>query len=221
MAEPTLPGAATLPWDQIALAWAVFAANVLSPGPNVFNTIAIALGAGRRTALAVVPAIGISVLIWALAAVLGAAALFTSAPWLQPALAALGGGLLILFAIRYARRALAWHPERTAALRITAREAFWTTLGVLATNPKALTTWLVLISLVPTAEATTATLTALILGPAVIACLAHTAYALVFSSGPAARVYARTGRWILTGVACFFAALGVSLLWRTVPALID
>jgi threonine/homoserine/homoserine lactone efflux protein len=41
------------PWPEIATALAAFGANVLSPGPNVVNTIAIALGSGRRAALAV------------------------------------------------------------------------------------------------------------------------------------------------------------------------
>ncbi len=47
------------PWAEIATALAVFAANVLSPGPNVFNTIAIALGSGRRAALMAVPAVAL------------------------------------------------------------------------------------------------------------------------------------------------------------------
>ena len=33
-----------MPWAEMAAGWAVFGANILSPGPNVFNTIAIALG---------------------------------------------------------------------------------------------------------------------------------------------------------------------------------
>ena len=40
------------PSTEIATALAVFRANVLSPGSNVFNTIAIALGSGRRAAQA-------------------------------------------------------------------------------------------------------------------------------------------------------------------------
>ncbi|MEL6219917.1 MAG: LysE family transporter [Pseudomonadota bacterium] len=209
-----------LPWAEIAVAWAVFAANVLSPGPNVFNTIAIALGAGRRTALAVVPAIALGVMGWAVAAVLGAAALFRQVPALEPVLATLGGALLLLFAIRYARRAKAWDPAATGTRMIAPREAFVTTLAVLATNPKALTTWLVLIALVPPAQASDATNAAMILGPVAIACAAHTMYALLFSTRTAAAFYARAGRWILGVVAVFFATLGVSLLWKTLPVLL-
>ncbi|MEM9146074.1 MAG: LysE family transporter [Pseudomonadota bacterium] len=207
----------SLPWDAILVAWTVFAANVISPGPNVFNTIAIALGAGRAVALAVVPAIALGVLGWALAAVLGAAALFGRMPVFEPISACAGGALLILFAYRYAQRAIRWETTGGGRIRISASEAFWTTLSVLATNPKALTTWLVLVSLVPPSEASKATLIAMILGPVAIACMAHAAYATLFSTGIAARLYARAGRWILAGVAGFFCILGTGLLLRDGP----
>lgn len=208
-----------LPWAEMATAWAVFGANVLSPGPNVFNTIAIALGAGRRTALAVVPAIALGVLGWAAAAILGAAALFRTIPALEPALTALGGALLIWFAIRYARRARAWSPQVGPGRHISAREAFWSSLAVLATNPKALTTWLVLVSIFPAGTATPAAVAVMIAGAVVVASLGHLGYALAFSTRAAARAYARIGRWLLAGVAVFFASLGAGLLLRTLPVL--
>lgn len=152
------------PWAEIGTALAVFGANVASPGPNVFNTIAIALGSGRRVALAVVPAVSLGVLGWSAAAVLGAALAFREAPWLAPALRALGGVLLLWFAWRYARRAWAWAAGTTGARAITPRAAFLVTLGVLATNPKALTTWLVLVGIFPAERASPAAIATLILG---------------------------------------------------------
>jgi len=204
----------------MAAGWAVFGANILSPGPNVFNTIAIALGAGRRTALAVVPAIALGVLMWASAALLGAAALFRTVPALEPALSALGGALLVLFAIRYGARAIRWHPEAAIGRLMTARAAFATTLAVLATNPKALTTWLVLVSIFPAGEADAGAIAVMIAGSVLVAALGHLGYALAFSTRAAARVYARAGRWILAGVAVFFASLGAALLARALPALV-
>lgn len=203
-----------MPWTEILTAWAVFAANVLSPGPNVFNTIAIALGSGRRTALAVVPAVGIGVLGWASAAVLGAAAAFQRLPWLEPALTALGGSLLLWLASRYVRRALSWSGEIGRGRVMTPRTAFAVTLGILATNPKALTTWLVLISIFPVATASAEAGAVMIAGSAAVAALGHLVYAVVFSTRQAAAAYARAGRWINLAVAAFFASLGVSLLLR-------
>lgn len=201
------------PWTELVTAWAVFAANVLSPGPNVFNTVAIALGSGRQTALAVVPAIGIGVTLWASAAVFGAAAAFRAAPQLQDGLTALGGVLLLWLASRYARRAVDWSDPLGRSRLITPRQAFTTTLGILATNPKALTTWLVLISIFPAGTAGPQARATMIAGAVVVACAGHLVYALAFSTEAAARAYGRAGRWIDAAVALFFATLGLRLLF--------
>lgn len=200
------------PWPEIATALVVFGANVLSPGPNVFNTIAIALGSGRRAALAVVPAVALGVLIWASAAVLGAAVAFRRFPGLEPALTALGGVLLLWFALRYLRTAWNWSARVGQNRVVSPRAAFAVTLGILATNPKALTTWLVLVSIFPAGEAGPEAVAAMILGAALVAALGHLGYALAFSSRPAAQAYARAGRWINAGVGVFFGTLGVTLL---------
>ncbi len=206
--------ATPFPWTEIATALAIFGANVASPGPNVFNTIAIALGSGRRAALAVVPAVSLGVCGWASAAVLGAAVAFRQAPWLAPALSALGGALLLWFASRYARRAWGWTAASTGARAVTPRTAFAVTLGVLALNPKALTTWLVLVTIFPAGTATPAAMLTMIGGASALAGLIHAGYALAFSTRPAAAAYARAGRWITAGVAVFFTALGGTLLVR-------
>lgn len=203
-----------LPWAEMVTAWAVFGANILSPGPNVFNTIAIALGSGRRVALAVVPAIALGVAGWATAALLGAAALFARWPWAAEALGALGGLLLLWFAARYLRRAWEWTEAVAQGRLIGHRTAFAQTLAILATNPKALTTWLVLVSIFPAGEATPLALAVMIAGSVAVASLGHLAYALAFSTRAAARAYARAGRWITAGVGVFFATLGTGLLWQ-------
>ncbi|MDT8343162.1 MAG: LysE family transporter [Thermohalobaculum sp.] len=201
-----------IPWTEILTAWAVFAANVLSPGPNVFNTIAIALGSGRTVALAVVPAVALGVMGWALALILGAAFLFERLPWLDDGLTTLGGGLLIWFGSRYLRRAWAWSATVGQARMLTARQAFTITLGILATNPKALTTWIVLVSIFPAGQATPAAIAVMVIGASVVAGLGHLAYALAFSTRRAAEAYARAGRWINAGVGVFFTGLGLRLL---------
>ena len=209
-----------MPWAELLTAWAVFTANILTPGPNVFNTIAIALGSGRRVAMAVPPAILIGVWGWALAATLGASALFRAFPWAQPALTALGGGLLLWFATRSTRRALTWRVEGLGRGReIGAKRAFWQTLGILATNPKAMTTWLVLMTIFPAGEASGPAIAVMVLGSGLLAALGHTGYALIFSTRAAALAYARAGGWINGGVAVFFAAIGCLLLAEAIATI--
>ncbi|MEM7496813.1 MAG: LysE family transporter [Pseudomonadota bacterium] len=208
----------SMPWAEMLTAWAVFAGNILSPGPNVFNTIAIALGSGRRVALAVVPAIALGVLVWATLALVGAAVAFRQLPWLPLALAALGGTLLLVFARRYARAAWYWGASTAEGRLMTPRNAFLLTLGVLAANPKALTTWLVLVGIFPAGEATTAAIAVMVLGCVVVASAGHAVYALAFSTRAAAAAYARAGRWITAGVALFFATLGITLWVRVIAS---
>ena len=202
------------PWAEIATALAFFSANVLSPGPNVFNTIAIALGSGRRAALAVVPAVALGILGWASAAVLGAAALFRRYPGLEPGLTALGAVLLLWLASRYLYRAWTWSLQVGRNKVVTPRQAFFSTLGILATNPKALTSWLVIVTIFPTGTAGPTGIAVLIGGAAVLSGLGHLAYALAFSTRRAAQAYARVGRWINACVGVFFAMLGVTLLLK-------
>lgn len=209
-----------MPWGELATVWLVFAGNILSPGPNVFNTIAIALGSGRHVALAVVPAIALGVAAWASAAFLGAAALFRAWPDAESLMRLLGAGLLIWLASRYLRRAFAGGARGVREISgMTRRAAFWTTLGVLATNPKALTTWLVLISLFPPDAAGGAVLLVLIFGSVLVASLGHGAYALAFSTRAAAAAYARAARVIDGAVGCFFLTLALQLGTEALRAL--
>lgn len=192
--------------------WGFFAVNVMSPGPNVMNTIGIALGSGRRAALGAAAGVGPGVALWGAAATLGIATLFALFPAAQTALTVLGGLLLLWFGGRYLRRARA--PAHAVAARrgATPAQAFAATLAVLATNPKALTTWLVILALFPVAASPAWLLAVLVGGMAAIATLIHVGYALLFSTRAAAAVYARAARGIDAGVGLFFLTVGLRLL---------
>ncbi len=166
-----------------------------------------------------VPAIAIGVALWATAAILGAQVAFRAVPGLETALTALGATLLLWFGARYLRRAAAWDAEGVRALAPTARAAFLTTLAIIATNPKALTTWLVLVTIFPVGEASAPAVAVMIAGSIVVASLGHAGYALAFSTRAAARAYARAGRWITGGVGIGFVALGLGL-WREVVSVV-
>ena len=62
--------------------------NVFIPGPNVLNTIATAMGSGLRAGMACACACGAGLLLWALAVLFGAAAMFAALPVAQAALTA-------------------------------------------------------------------------------------------------------------------------------------
>ncbi len=201
-----------MPWAELFSVWGFFAVNVLTPGPNVFNTIGLALGSGRAAGLGAAAGVAPGVALWGLAAVAGAAALFALHPEAQTALTLLGAALLTVFGLRYLRRARA-APDAVLRARagVSPLRAFGATLAVLATNPKALTTWIVILSLFPAGETPPAARVLLVAGMAVVATAIHVGYALAFSTKPAAALYARYARFVDAGVGLFFLSIAARL----------
>jgi threonine efflux protein len=76
----------TLPIGAFLTVWTILALNILSPGPNVLNTITTAMGSGRAAGLASAAAVGLGIGLWCLSMSLGMAALFAVVPHAEEAL---------------------------------------------------------------------------------------------------------------------------------------
>jgi len=204
----------SLPASAFLTVWALLALNVLSPGPNVLNTMASAMGSGRAAGLASAAAVGPGVGLWCLGMSLGMAAVFKAVPAVETALTLAAAGLLVWFALRYLRAALV--PRHRAALQgragLSPAASFLRSFSINATNPKALTTWIAILGLFPTAAATPGDIAVLTLGAAAVALAIHTAYALLFSTPPAARLYLRLAPAINGAVGVFFLAFAARLV---------
>jgi threonine/homoserine/homoserine lactone efflux protein len=203
-----------LPLSEFIAAWAFLALNVLTPGPNVLNTIALAIGSGRRAALGAAVGTGVGISMWCLAMVLGVAAMLAALPWTRVALTLVAIGLLIWFALRYLRqsgqgfaaRRRREPPAPMGKAGLGLRAGFWRSLSILIANPKALTTWLTLTAIFPVAQAGGADVALLCAGAALIALGIHSGYAIAFSSPAAARGYLRAAPVINLLVGLFFTA---------------
>jgi len=212
-------GPSLLPAADFLAAWSFLALNVLTPGPNVLNTIALAIGSGRRAALGAALGTGLSITVWCLGMVLGAAALLAAFPVARLAMTLVAAGLLLWFASRYLRRARAGMearrrgepeaPEGRQGAR--ARDGMLRAASIMMMNPKALTTWLTLTAIFPVARAGAADVAVLCLGACVVAGAIHAVYALAFSTPAAARGFLRAAPWINLGVGLFFAGFAVTL----------
>ncbi len=211
----------SLPWHPFLTVWGLLAMNIASPGPNVLNTIATAMGSGRLAGLGSAAGVGLGVACWCLGMSLGVASLFALWPFARVLLTLVAVALLLSFAQRYLRLSLAaWRGARTGMP--VAREGlgfaggFNRSLAVNALNPKALTTWIAILALFPVAQATVPDIALLGLGASGVAMGLHLAYALAFSTPLAARLYLRAG-WLLTAAAGLFFTgfalrLGLGLL---------
>ena len=187
-----------LPLSSFILVWSVVALNTTTPGPNVVNTIATAMSAGRRAGLGAAAGVAIGVALWCLCSTLGFATVFATFPGMERVMAFVAAGLLGWLALRALR--LSWRgylgarkglPQASARLGFA--EAMGRAVAISATNPKVLTTWLSIATLFPVARAGLGDVALLTVGSALIGLFFHSTYALVFSTEPAVRFYLRAG----------------------------
>ena len=186
--------------------------NVFVPGPNVLNTIATSTGSGYRAGLACALACGLGILLWASAALFGAAAFFETYPLANQSLIILGGSLLIYFAVRYLRKAFNPQSQLESIQDQSFSLAFWQAFVVMMTNPKVLTTWLAVISLFPIITLGLQNILGFILLSAAASFSGHAIFATFFSSKTAAAMYLLLYRPLngLVGIGFFF--YGIKLL---------
>lgn len=205
----------TLPIGAFLTVWTILALNILSPGPNVLNTITTAMGSGRAAGLASAAAVGLGISIWCLSMSLGMATFFALVPYAEEALTVMAAGLLIWFATRYLRAGLHGFSGRAVSLRgvvgLDLRTAFLRSLAVNATNPKAMTTWIAILGIFPTAVATPADIALLTLGACGLSLSIHAVYAAAFSTRHAAALYLRMAPVINLGVGVFFIWFAIKL----------
>lgn len=205
----------TLPLSAFLTVWAILALNILSPGPNVLNTVTTAMGSGRWAGLASAAAVGLGIGLWCLGMSLGMAAVFRVLPHAEAALTLMAAGLLIWFATRYLRAAFVAE-AREAALKgrggLTPGASFLRSLSINATNPKALTTWIAILGIFPTADARPVDVALLTAGAMALSLMIHTGYATIFSTPVAARLYLRAAPVINGAVGVFFLAFAIRLV---------
>jgi threonine efflux protein len=208
----------TLPIAQFLTVWAFLAVNIASPGPNVINTIATAMGSGRRAGLGSAVGVGIGIGVWCLSMSLGLASVFAVWPFAQVLMTVVAIGLLIWFSSRYLRSAWAgFHGRHAPRVDTAGKDSMGFGAGmrrsllINAMNPKALTSWIAILSLFPVARAEAGDIGLLTIGACCLSFGIHSIYVLAFSSAPAARLYLRHG-WVVTGTAgIFFATVAAKL----------
>jgi threonine/homoserine/homoserine lactone efflux protein len=197
--------------------WLFLAANLASPGPNVLNTIALAMGSGRAAGLGSATGVGLGIGLWCLGMTLGVATVLALVPGAARVMTWAAVGLLLWFALRYLRGAYAgWLARGLDAPKAQDgagfRTGFRRSLLVNALNPKALTSWLAVLAMFPVAEASGGDIALLCVGACLLSFGIHTAYVLAFSTPLALRFYLRAG-WLLQAAAgVLFAGFALRLV---------
>lgn len=207
----------TLALGHFLTVWTILALNIMTPGPNVLNTITTAMGSGRAAGMGSALGVGVGIGFWCLGMSLGMATLFALLPVARFILTLIAVAILCWFALRYLRNARAgWRDNRLGLPPgregLTPAASFWRSLSVNALNPKALTTWLAILTIFPVARAHVGDIALLCAGACTLSFTIHTGYALAFSTRVAARAYLRAAPAINAGVATFFLGFAGKLL---------
>jgi threonine/homoserine/homoserine lactone efflux protein len=205
----------TLPASAFLTVWTILALNILSPGPNVLNTITTAMGSGRAAGMASAAAVGLGIGLWCLGMALGMSAVFAVVPFAQETLTVMAAGLLIWFATKYLRAGwLGWSGQEVTLRGVAGLrpgQSFVRSLIINGTNPKALTTWIAILGIFPTSEARAGDIVILTLGACLLSLTIHAGYAAIFSTRRAAAFYLRAAPVINMAVGTFFLLFAIRL----------
>jgi threonine/homoserine/homoserine lactone efflux protein len=186
-----------------------------SPGPSNMAIMNVAMRQGRRPALALAAGVITMSTCWGLVAVTGISTLLVRYAHALLFLKVAGGLYLLWLAWRAARSAVT--PDRPASevVRAPAQLGALYRRGILMHlgNPKAVLAWVAIMSLGLKPGASPEMAVTAFGGCVLLGILIFTGYAVLFSTAPMVRGYARARRWIEGSLAVFFAGAGSRLLF--------
>ena len=185
-----------------------------SPGPSNMAIMNVAMSQGRRPALALAAGVITMSTCWGLIAVTGISTLLVRYAHALLFLKIAGGLYLLWLAWKAARSAVRDAPASevirpAAELGALYRRGILMHLG----NPKAVLAWVAIMSLGLKPGASPQMAITAFGGCVLLGISIFTGYALLFSTAPMVRGYARARRWIEGSLAVFFAGAGSRLLF--------
>ncbi|MEE9099153.1 MULTISPECIES: LysE family translocator [Pseudomonas] len=202
--------------SPIALAFGSYFLAAASPGPSNMAIMGTAMRDGRIPALILACGVMTGSLAWAILAATGISTLLATYAKALVVIKVLGGLYLLYLAVRAGRSALQQTLDisRADTSRTPPRYLPLYRQGVLMHlgNPKAIMSWMAIMSLGLRENAPSGTLPAIIGGCAVLGIIIFGGYAILFSTTRMIAFYARLGRWIQGLFSALFAVAGLKLL---------
>ncbi|MCJ8518284.1 threonine/homoserine/homoserine lactone efflux protein [Pseudorhizobium tarimense] len=201
--------------SDLMMVYAAYVIAVASPGPSNMAIMNASMRYGRRSGLSLAAGVVTMSVVWGTIAATGVSAVLTTYANAITILKVAGGLYLLWLALKAARSA-ARHDIKLGQTAVAAPNG-WTFYrsGLLmhVGNPKAVFAWLAIMSLGLRPDATPATVAVALIGCIILGVIIFCGYALLFSTAPMARVYARARRWFEGVLAVFFAVAGIRLLF--------
>ncbi|MCT4578060.1 LysE family translocator [Donghicola sp.] len=184
-----------------------------SPGPASLGVMGTAMRSGRPHAMLFASGILTGSLFWSTAAILGMGAVMQTQVWMFTVMRYLGAAYLLFLAFKSLRSAMKKDVEIKADIADGSFDKVYLKgLLIHLTNPKAVLAWgsVFALTLPPAAPMSDLfRLQAILMGASTSVMVA---YALLFSSAAAIRVYERARRWFELTFAALFGAASLKIL---------
>ena len=197
---------------QLFLAWTIQLMGVISPGPGVALILGVATSQGRLPSLVTAFGIACGSIILSLGTVLGIVVILAQIAELMTVIRMIGAAYLVWLAWKSFRKVA--NPPKLTIRNVGQTDVIRTGLTgffLQITNPKAILFWLAIAGVGGVGDAPWPIVMLFVAGAFVNSFLGHGSYALLLSSGPARRTYARAQRWIEGALGCFFLFAGYKL----------
>lgn len=200
--------------NELLLVYGAYIIATASPGPSNMAIMNVAMAQGRRPALALAAGVITMSFCWGLIAATGLSALLMRYAQALTVLKIAGGLYLLWLAFRSARSALRRDDVSHVATRERAGSRALYRRGVLMHlgNPKSVLSWLAIMTLGVGAGASAKFVAIAFLGCVLLGVIIFGGYAVLFSTAPMVRGYARARRWIEGTLAIVFAGAGLKLI---------
>lgn len=207
----------TMTVHDLLLVYTAYVIAVASPGPSNMAIMNAAMRHGRRSGLAVAAGVVTMSMIWGMIAATGVSALLTTYAHAVTILKVAGALYLLWLAWKAARSAATPDKQLDPTVSVTPNAWNHYRRGLLMHigNPKAVLAWIAIMSLGVRSDATPA---AVAVAVALVGCIflgiiIFSGYAVLFSTAPMVKAYAKARRWFEGVLAVFFAGAGIRLLF--------
>ncbi len=196
---------------QILLALATYLVATASPGPATLSIMEIAMNKGKRPALIFASGVLLGSFIWALLALLGIAALLSTYASVLYWLKIMGGVYLLWLSYKSIKKVTSKSPVKNNIL--DSKKLFIQGLALHISNPKAIFTWVAIVSLAQPQDASITLSIIILLSCMLLGVFVFGGYALLFSTTKAQAIYKKLSNWFNGLLALVFGIAGTKLLF--------
>jgi len=201
---------------ELILIYTTYFVATASPGPSNMAIMGTAMKQGRGAALALASGVIGGSMMWALLAACGVLTVLATFAQLLVVLK-IGGGLYLLWLAFKAGKSALRRPDASEFAPVSEKARFGRMFrqGILmhVGNPKAILTWVAIMSVALKPGAAASTLPMIIAGCAAICVLVFGGYALLFSTAVMTAFYRRIRRGLDALLACCFTVAGLKLVF--------